>query len=385
MTTANRQRRGFTLVELLVVIAIIGTLVALLLPAVQYAREVARRTACGNNIRQIALACISYENTLGSYPPGYFFPKDIAGGNDQFEQWGWGALILPYLEQKGLYDAIGVQKPGALGQRIASPDGVVVARGIQSVLKVYMCPTDTGFEGRGQVPLNRRFDAGWGISSASAALLDAGISEPGLVGVSNYMGVAGHRRSFSDLSAPLNGQNTGIFYENSKVRDGDIQDGTSNTWLIGERNSLDCMSGTWVGVCKPTASGPTGTVVNGPYSVLGYARPVLNVPVFKAGIPPQQQLKTAPWESCKGCGEGFSSLHASGSQFALCDGSVRFVANTIGHTWYPEAPSNPVWDPGVCSVIARPGDEKKVVNGVQQNGLYQKLMSRADKQAVGPY
>src|SRR5437660_1682166 len=102
------RRRGFTLIELLVVIAIIAVLIALLLPAVQAAREAARRSQCINNMKQIGLALANYESANGSYPASYGSSADMTLGN----HWGtWGswsptALMLPYLEQKPLYDAI---------------------------------------------------------------------------------------------------------------------------------------------------------------------------------------------------------------------------------------------------------------------------------------
>src|SRR6186997_969020 len=100
--TRYSRGRGFTLVELLVVIAIIGTLVALLLPAVQGARETARRVACNNNLHNLAIACIQYHDTAGSFPSGWIVtydgnpPAPVANN----EGWGWGALLLPFLDQR---------------------------------------------------------------------------------------------------------------------------------------------------------------------------------------------------------------------------------------------------------------------------------------------
>ena len=99
-----RRSRGFTLVELLVVIAIIGTLVALLLPAVQGARESARKTSCTNNIRNLVLACTQYHDAQQSFPSGWIVNRDTATQPQKnSEGWGWGAMILPYLDQKNLH------------------------------------------------------------------------------------------------------------------------------------------------------------------------------------------------------------------------------------------------------------------------------------------
>src|SRR5262245_519160 len=102
--------RGFTLVELLVVIAIIGVLVALLLPAVQAAREAARRTDCSNNLKQIGLALQNYHGAKGCFPSGYTSAVDPAG-NDTGPGWGWAAAILPYTEEKVLHQLIQLDQP----------------------------------------------------------------------------------------------------------------------------------------------------------------------------------------------------------------------------------------------------------------------------------
>src|SRR5262245_38912372 len=98
MVSRTGLKRGFTLVELLVVIAIIGVLVALLLPAVQAAREAARRTDCGNKLKQLGIALQNFHDTYGNFPPGQT-DNDTAN-------LGWGTYILPYIEQTGSYDAI---------------------------------------------------------------------------------------------------------------------------------------------------------------------------------------------------------------------------------------------------------------------------------------
>src|ERR1700688_3163639 len=109
MKRAARRRSGFTLVELLVVIAIIGTLVGLLLPAVQKVRESAARTRCTNNLHQIGIALHDYHNINGAFPPGYIDgntdptstpEKDVGPG------WGWASFLLPYLERKDIFDQI---------------------------------------------------------------------------------------------------------------------------------------------------------------------------------------------------------------------------------------------------------------------------------------
>jgi len=111
------RSRGFTLVELLVVIAIIGTLVALLLPAVQSGREAARRMSCSNNIRNLALASQQYHDAIGQYPSAWI---TYAPGGTASDSWAWGALILPWLEQQNLHKALAVTK-FPLGLQFTSP------------------------------------------------------------------------------------------------------------------------------------------------------------------------------------------------------------------------------------------------------------------------
>src|SRR3954464_3672724 len=107
------RRRGFTLIELLVVITIIAILIALLLPAVQAAREAARRARCANHLKQIGLAIHNYHGALGCFPPAYASlvpgrqPTDLEFGRG----WGWGTMVLPFLEQAPLYDAVNFNLP----------------------------------------------------------------------------------------------------------------------------------------------------------------------------------------------------------------------------------------------------------------------------------
>ena len=133
-TISSRPRRGFTLIELLVVIAIIGILVSLLLPAVQAARESARRMQCLNNLKQIGLALHNYESTNRCFPPAYVQGSGVAtgvayginypdDGSNGLTGWGWGALLLPFIEQGNLYKSLET-RPAVLGngKRDVRPD-----------------------------------------------------------------------------------------------------------------------------------------------------------------------------------------------------------------------------------------------------------------------
>jgi prepilin-type N-terminal cleavage/methylation domain-containing protein len=352
---APKFHRGFTLVELLVVIAIIGVLVALLLPAVQAAREAARRSSCSNNLKQLGIGLHNYHDVILTFPSGYI-DSPVASN----EQWGWSALMLPYIEQGPLHDKLGVGR-GTLSQQLAASGAVVVAVA-ETPIKVFMCPSDSGFNGAGFVHNNRHFNDGAGFSAS-------GQPTPFWPGVSNYMGVAGHR----DLGTGTGGlPNTGILFGScmgnstqcprnigSPVRLADILDGTSNTFAVGERDTKNCRSGTWLGVRNAAGSGTRGVHV-----VIGHARPRLNQPV----PPPTSNIA---WNVAKlGCGEGFSSLHPGGAQFLAADGSVKFVSQTINHNWVNPSGNN----------NGNLSDHQD-----QRNGTYQRLLSRDDRLVIGNF
>ena len=136
MSLTPRPFRGFTLIELLVVIAVIAVLVGLLLPAVQTAREAARRAQCSNNLKQIGLAMHGYHSVQNTFPPAYITAvvndpamPEIGPG------WGWGVMLLGQLEQQPLYQGIN------FSLQIADP-GSVTAR--TAILSVFLCPSDVG-------------------------------------------------------------------------------------------------------------------------------------------------------------------------------------------------------------------------------------------------
>jgi len=340
--------RGFTLVELLVVIAIIGVLVGLLLPAVQAAREAARRASCQNNLRQIGIACHNYHDVHNSFPSGWIDnPNDPNG-----EGWGWLSLLLPYVEQDNLSKQLGVTRGNLQQQFDAStgygPQAVTAAK---TSIKIFICPTDSGHE-EGKLAAEREMQLGLGYAAS-------GVTGGFRPGMSNYMGVAGH------LNLAGAAQNTGVFFGNSRINISDITDGTSNTIMVGERETIECRSGTWLGVMDTGVAPPAqpasfnnGSHPRGVHLVTGHSHPKLN----------QDDLPSLTWDTdYVGCGEGFSSLHPGGAQFLFADSSIRFIPETISQNW-----ANPSGDPNGIS-----SDAKSNLNGV-----YQRLMSRSDKLVV---
>jgi len=290
-------------VELLVVIAIIGVLVGLLLPAVQSAREAARRMQCSNNLKQLALAQHTYHDVYQSFATGHVRPPESQIPWNQLhgvESWGWGALILPQIEQGNLHEQLGVTKYSlrdvlaGLNPNLPDP---LQAEALQTPLAAFVCPSDSN---DGLIHRNRHFNGGKGTNAAGLGNFRPSIS--------NYVGNRGTRNFVQRTRDPQ-----GIFHY-LEIGFRDVLDGTSNTFMIGERDDKYCRSGTWVGIRNPR-----GSYARGIWYVVGDARMPLNNP-----DPPFR------WNNKNhGCGEGFSSLHSGGAQFAFCDGSVRFISDTI--------------------------------------------------------
>ena len=280
MVRTKFMRRGFTLIELLVVIAIIATLVALIFPAVQNARESARRLQCENNLKQIGLALSNYHESHNSFPPGYV--STAAGASEP--GWGWGALILPQLEQTNLHSRLGP------GQKTLSS---VVANDLDLVrmpLAVFRCASDDGEE----------------LGDEDRTIFKNSALESERVARSNYVAVCG-----TQLTAE-NAAGNGVFSRNSPMPISRIDDGTSNTLGVGERRSLFHRAAVWCGV-NTASENVTPAQLNlfGPVFVLGSSATVIN---------------TTLTEDAE---QGFSSQHPGGAMFLFCDGSVRFVSENI--------------------------------------------------------
>ena len=253
MFKSKNRFKGFTLVELLVVIAIIGILVGLLLPAVQAAREAARRMQCSNNLKQLGLAMHNYENAHRIFPSGYIRTSGGAG-------WGWGALVLPFIEQQAMNDQLQVTRAN-LDTILATPPANMTVL-MQTPLSSFRCPSDTGSDGD-ILPLAPRgrnaFNPG-GIQPA----------------VANYKGSAGilspqHEPGGSGQAVPRDSR--GVFVGNVKVRIADVSDGTSNTIAIGEADTLIRRGGAWVGIRSGNTMAHSGV-----YYVVSWAGARLNQP-----------------------------------------------------------------------------------------------------------
>ncbi|QDU75870.1 hypothetical protein Pan97_29120 [Bremerella volcania] len=286
------KRYGFTLVELLVVIAIIGVLISLLLPAVQAARESARRMQCSNNLKQIGLAMHNYHDTFGSLPSGYVDDPNDSGGVDGFG-WAWGALILDQIEQTALRDQLSV---GAQNVSQAVQNNLEL---LQTNLPAYRCPSAPDPD----------INPHWDFNGSNLAL-------------SNYVGVTGFGWSQVAGNAETRG---GPLYRNSQVTFADIHDGTSNTLLAGEKMLKNLQSGNvlggavWAASNRTNVMGTHTTTSDSVGSVLGGGHPLHPV-----NGDPEAAGGSLGWAPMV-----FMSQHPGGAQFALCDGSARFISENL--------------------------------------------------------
>lgn len=308
-----RNRPGFTLVELLVVIAIIGILVALLLPAVQAAREAARRMQCGNNSKQLGLAFHNYHDTFKSFPIAYFV------SNPPLNAQVWSVQLLPFIEQRSLYDSMSTQVP------YNAPQNVNL---VQTKLTAFICPSAPGGANR-LVSVNYT-PYGFPISFQTGA--NDYCVTTGVLGTYSTL-------AYASLPGGAGGDRHGVLQPHSNIPAlgaanrgatfASITDGTSNTFLLGERTG-----GSTLYSKRNVLADPLGlSSINGS----GWAD-ILNGEHWLAGAPDTgyaSPLSTpSPPEgpcaiNCTNVrGRGFHCFHPGGAHFLLADGSVQFVSET---------------------------------------------------------
>ena len=280
-------RGAFTLVELLVVIAIIGILIALLLPAVQAAREAARRSQCSNNLKQLGLALHNYHDVHKTFPPGIFDPQS----------YGWGALILPFMEQAPLHETVNP----TLGQ------GNFTCRPGKEdmIIPTYQCPSST---------MKERDPAGGCARSNYRGIRGAG-SQAGRPGDS--------------FSNPQQDKEIGIFFDITTSRMNptkiaNIEDGTANTIMLGEVEDVPLVPGL-VGTSVELWNDSSST--KDIYPIWAGSEKDLDQCLFLAGMNPRSHMNS-------GDRDGASSRHPGGAQFAAADASVRFISETIDYAIY---------------------------------------------------
>ncbi|MEM9186251.1 MAG: DUF1559 domain-containing protein [Planctomycetota bacterium] len=326
------RRRGFTLVELLVVIAIIGILVGLLLPAVQSAREAARRMSCTNNLKNLSLACLNHHDVQGHFPVSMGFTQANDGSQGAGPAAGWILQVLPQIEEQPLYDQfkqggafegtwqIGRGRSPAPGFGLGSiNNGISVPELMATQLVMLQCPSD-------QSVLELSTDQyGWPTTPVALTSYKGNIGDT-VVGETNgttFTNAASQFPSgvYDQTTPPFTTDNDchrdtrcrGVFYRQSwrrPVTIPRITDGTSKTFLIGEdvpaynfHSAAFYSDGDWCSCNTPI----NNLLALGPDQV---------DPVFW-------------WEQ-----RGFRSLHPGGANFSLADGSVRFVSESVDNVLY---------------------------------------------------
>ncbi|MFO0921757.1 MAG: DUF1559 domain-containing protein [Pirellulales bacterium] len=322
----SRIRTGFTLVELLVVIAIIGILVGLLLPAVQQAREAARRMQCQNNIHNLAIAMHNYHDTFKAFPAGVTAWRTIGVGatntnagtdgtaNGQFYDgmWSWPAFVLPFMEQTALYNQLNfsqrpwVEERGDAWFYTTGPDATTAAQfnkaQCSSMPPTFSCPSTPRIGSPGMYK-DYAMNAGQGQSTAANPL----------PGGTNLSSCCTERATAGN----------GIGFKASYVQMAWITDGTSNTFMILEQASA-----------IPKWKYPTNPFIWTNHQSQGLALSNQADTPFPPNMDPIFQVSRVGSPLSNGVGIGLvgrntRSWHTGGINTANCDGSVRFVPNTV--------------------------------------------------------
>jgi prepilin-type N-terminal cleavage/methylation domain-containing protein/prepilin-type processing-associated H-X9-DG protein len=279
-----RQRpRGFTLLELLVVIAVISVLAALLLPAVQHAREAARRVQCRDNLKQIGLALLNYHDALGSFPMGYVSPAPTSPLATS-PGWGWASLILPQLEQSPLYASINFSLP------IENDENFT---GRTTRVNVFACPSDR--------------DVGTYLAIRADG---TGVAR---VHTNSYAACFGAGMDIAE--SPDSGN--GLFLRNHVTKIAGILDGSSQTIAIGERGACLVMT-PWSGTPANAISRFTPGATVGGYDATGHGGELVLA----------HADQNSPNDPRTGA-DDFYSPHSGGIHFLFADGSVRMVKSTV--------------------------------------------------------
>ncbi|QJW94812.1 DUF1559 domain-containing protein [Frigoriglobus tundricola] len=321
MLRTHRPRRaahgGFTLIELLVVIAIIAILIGLLLPAVQKVRSAAARLSCSNNMKQMGLALMMYHDSYQKFPYGSNDDGQDASGN-KIAYLPWGVMILPYIEQQNLYARFNVSLPFNVppnNTNVADPTQNPAANAI----KTYQCPASPS---RGAV-----YQDTWDGNPNAYGPYSGPASWT--VSASDYIGISGLLGSLTGKFYPgASFDHNGVLTDNFQVRIGDITDGTSNTWVVGEQGGAPNVYGSGP---KVLASPPYDPTATGLYiSGNGWADEN-NGDQWFGGSSFDGTNPVGGGTCMINCSniQGFFSFHTGGANFLYADGHVQYVPQSL--------------------------------------------------------
>lgn len=309
--TPATKRRGFTLIELLCVGGCVSVLFALAAPAILQSRADARSKQCQNNLKQLGIALHNYHDVYNTFPPGWMAHHRLPGKSYGR---GWMGAILPFVEQMPIFNKMEFSKP------LPKPNKL-----LRTKVAIYRCPVDP-------TPDVNPLRGGYGTSNYSGnygfavPAKHAGGTEAELL--SQWLSSGRTLNWIGQRPAPK--ETNGLFHINSVVRIRDILDGTSNTFLVGERSARSG-AGIWPGVRRNELANDHVT-------------------------------DCAPGNEINSGYRAFSSYHKGGANFVLCDGRVKFISEKIS---------------------SKVGKATKT--GFEAIGVYQRLSSRNDGQVVGEF
>ena len=312
-------RRGFTLVELLVVIAIISVLAALLLPAVQQARESARKIECLNNLKQIGVAMHNYHESYGAFPIGALHSTTPGLAYTEDRGASFFLALLPYMEENNLYKGLDMGAAGGAGnmENTANPNGAILDA---KLVPAYICPSST-----------------MSTRTSPQPMAPEGVLMPNYVGISGAALLGGRSNPLAEPTYNGIMASSGVFVPNRKVSLRDITDGSSNTMAVAEQSAfsrttngreVDLRSsnsyGGWVG---STGSGTPG---DGTWFCTNYQSWNITTVRYPINFKDATCMTGASGlDPVDGSNRPIQSAHHLGSNVLLADGAVRFVSETV--------------------------------------------------------